>query len=334
QQEDQRMCTTDAWCWGAPGEPSTLSQRTVDLGSLGARDVLVENQAIAFNPVDWKLVEHGHRDWKPGQVPGVDGMGRIAAIGDEVRHLRIGTRVAYHTDLRGHGSFAKHTAVPARAVMAVPSALTDEVAASMPCPGLTAWQALSKLPDVAGETLLIAGAAGSVGQFATRLALQQNARVFASASARHHEWLRKLGVQAVADYHDSDWIDQLRKANGGQSFGSIIDLVSAEQAANLVDHLGYYGHIVAVLGRVDPNPLPAFGRCVSLHEIALGAAHQHASDQQWHELVHAGESILDQLTSGAFAAPPIKTGHFDELSTFLSEYKNEGQGKKYIVTVD
>ena len=56
--------------------------------------------------------------------------------------------------------------VPARALMPVPDALSDEAAAALPCPGLTAWQALAKLPHLHGEALLITGAGSSVGRFA------------------------------------------------------------------------------------------------------------------------------------------------------------------------
>ena len=114
------------------------------LPALGAHEVLVENQAIAFNPVDWKLMERGHPAWQPGQIPGADGMGTIATVGSGVMHLRVGARVAYHTDLRKNGSFARHTVVASRALLTVPEALSDAAAASLPCPGLTAWQALAK----------------------------------------------------------------------------------------------------------------------------------------------------------------------------------------------
>ncbi len=104
--------------------------------------------------MDWKLIEYGHSNWQDGQVPGVDGMGTIVALGANVSHLRPGARVAYHTDLRHHGSFARHTRVPARALLPVPDALSDEAAAALPCPGLTAWQALAKLPRLHGKRCL------------------------------------------------------------------------------------------------------------------------------------------------------------------------------------
>ncbi|HHP5407228.1 TPA: alcohol dehydrogenase catalytic domain-containing protein [Aeromonas veronii] len=306
------MNHTQAWCWHAPGEPTQLTLSDLPLAPLAPDEVLVANRVIAFNPVDWKLIEYGHSHWQDGQVPGVDGMGTIVALGANVSHLRLGARVAYHTDLRHHGSFARHTRVPARALLPVPDALSDEAAAALPCPGLTAWQALAKLPRLHGEALLITGAGSSVGRFAVQLALQQGARVFASASPRHHQWLKQIGVQGVADYREPDWLATLQAANGNEPFEGIIDLVSSQQAESL---------------------LPAFAHCHSLHEIALGAQHAFGSDKQWSRLVAAGVAMMAQMASGELTLPPLVVGDFEALSTQLERFKREAQGEKFLVRV-
>ncbi|MGL6413251.1 alcohol dehydrogenase catalytic domain-containing protein [Aeromonas veronii] len=88
------MNHTQAWCWHAPGEPTQLTLADLPLAPLTPDEVLVANRVIAFNPVDWKLIEYGHSNWQDGQVPGVDGMGTIVALGANVSHLRLGARVA------------------------------------------------------------------------------------------------------------------------------------------------------------------------------------------------------------------------------------------------
>ncbi|MGN4867091.1 zinc-binding dehydrogenase [Aeromonas caviae] len=167
-----------------------------------------------------------------------------------------------------------------------------------------------------------------------QLALQKGARVFASASPRHHQWLKQLGVQGVADYRDPDWLAQLQAANGGEPFEGIIDLVSSQQAEALLPALGYYGHMVTVLGRIARNPLPAFSHCHSLHEIALGAQHAFGSDKQWSRLVAAGVAMMAQMASGELTLPPLVVGDFDALPSLLTRVKQEGQGEKYLVRVD
>lgn len=107
--------------------------------------VLVKNRAIGLNPVDWKLIAGHLGHFDNNYIPGVDGVGDIIAVGKKVSHLNINSRVAYHTDLRKDGSFSEYTKVNARAVISVPSGLSDIAAAAFPCPVLTAWQAVLKL---------------------------------------------------------------------------------------------------------------------------------------------------------------------------------------------
>ena len=323
---------TEGWRWQEAGEPEDLKREILEIGRPGEGEVLVENRMIAFNPVDWKLIAGGHPDWKPGQVPGVDGVGVVVATGDGAT-TSVGTRVAYHGDLRKHGSFARHTLVPARALMAVPDGLTDELAACLPCPGLTAWQTLQKFPDIGDDALLVAGAGGAVGRFVVQLACQKKMRVFASAGRGQHDWLKSIGVIGVADYHDGDWKEQLVSMNGNAPFGAVIDLVASRQATELISLLGYYGHVVSVLGRVEDHPVPAFTKCVSLHEIALGAQHAFGSDPQWKRLVQAGEAMLHQLEMKTLKTPPICVGTFEALAAHLGDFRRKGQGVKYLVSV-
>jgi NADPH:quinone reductase-like Zn-dependent oxidoreductase len=140
-------------------------------------------------------------------------------------------------------------------------------------------------------------------------------------------------VQGVADYRDPDWLAQLQAANGGEPFEGIIDLVSSQQAEALLPALGYYGHMVTVLGRIARNPLPAFSHCHSLHEIALGAQHAFGSDKQWSRLVAAGVAMMAQMASGELTLPPLVVGDFDALPALLTRVKQEGQGEKYLVRV-
>ncbi|MGL5948208.1 MAG: alcohol dehydrogenase catalytic domain-containing protein [Aeromonas sp.] len=324
---------TQAWCWSGANTDGQLSLETKTLPPLGALEVRVANRVIGLNPVDWKLITYGHNAWQPGHVPGVDGMGVIVALGRDVTHLRLGQRVAYHTDLRYHGSFAQHTQVPARAILPVPDALSDAAAAAMPCPALTAWQALAKLPTSVGEALLITGAGSNVGRWTVQLAHAQGWRVFANASPRHHAWLKRQGVYAVADYAAENWLAQLQAANGGEPFTAIIDLVSSQQAQDLLPALGYYGHLVAVLGRVEHNPLPAFNHCHSLHEIALGAAHVHASDRQWAQLVAASQQLFAHVSCGQLQLPPLQWQAFADLPAALHQLKTVARGEKFLLSV-
>ncbi len=68
-----------------------------------------------------------------------------------------------------------------------------------------------------------------------------------------------------------------------------------------------------------------------LHEVALGAQHQHGSDRQWQRMVSAGEQMLEDLSRGRLPIPPLTLGQFHHLPHWLAKYKHGGQGSQYLV---
>lgn len=327
------MIVTEAWQWQDGVEPRDLILADKKLPEPEAGQVLVENCAIGLNPVDWKLISRRLETWKPGRVPGVDGMGVVAMLGSEATHVRVGTRVAYHTDLRFNGSFARHTLVPAYALIPVPDHVSDESAAALPCPGLTAWQAVRKVPHLIGENVLVNGAGGSVGLIMTQLLVAEGAKVHVTARSHHHARLLNLGVVAAYDYHRSDWTTYLRSTLASQRLYAVFDTVGPDCARMLVDLLDYYGHIVTVQGRITQAPQMPFTTCVSYHEIALGAAHQYATSAQWHEMVKAGEGLLHAVGRRELRQTIIDAAPFVELAGSLEKLKQRNDGVKYVVRV-
>ena len=322
-----------SWCWQKKGEPTDLILKEKAIREIGDNEVLIQNRVIGLNPVDWKLIEWGHPEWKPDSVPGVDGMGIILKVGRNMNHLRIGSRVCYHTDLSKDGSFSPHTIVSGHALMYVPDKLSDTAAASFPCPSLTAWQAFQKIPNIAGKKVLVSGAGGSVGYFLTQLLLEANARVYVTASKKHHAEFLKMGVIQAVDYKDNKWKEAIKNRLNGNSFDAIIDTVSGEHATGMASLLGYYGHLVAIQDRVGQSPLPAFTTCISLHEVALGAFHKYGSPQQITELMQQGELLLHKIASGTLRIRDNKVETFDNLAKHLAEMKANNIQTKYLIKV-
>ncbi|MDT7526872.1 DUF3422 family protein [Pseudidiomarina sp. GXY010] len=92
----------------------------------------------------------------------------------------------------------RHTAVNQKALLRVPDILPLSLAAALPCPLMTAWQAIEKIPRMPEADVLITGAGGMVGRFLVQPAVQRNYRVTAMASARHHKTLRQLASTKVS----------------------------------------------------------------------------------------------------------------------------------------
>ncbi|WP_414448712.1 zinc-binding dehydrogenase [Burkholderia sp. 22PA0099] len=323
--------TWRAWTWAGSADPLALRLADVAAEPLAPGRMLVRNAAIGLNPVDWKVLGGDLVDWAPGKVPGVDGAGTVVAVADDVPADWIGTRVAYHTDLATPGSFAEYTPVAARAVLRVPDGVDLATAAGMPCPALTAWLALDKLPLREQGRVLISGAGGAVGLYAVQFAVALGFQVDVMCHPRHEARLRALGAQRRFDGPldaSSRWPD----AHAGRYF-AVIDSVNDEHAAQLAPVLGANGHLVCIQGRTATWPNPPFGQALSMHEVALAALHPHGSDDDWARVVKAGEAILQQIAAGRLATEAQVAVEFDALPAHLDALRQRAFSGKALVTL-
>ncbi len=215
--------------------------------------------------------------------------------------------------------------------MFIPPHVSDYAAAAFPCPSLTAWQAVQKIPKLHNRDVLVNGAGGSVGYLLTQLLLEQGARVYVTALVKHHQELHQTGVINAFDYKNTGWKAALQEQMGGKKLDVVFDTVSGNSASLLVDLLGYYGHVVSIQDRIATNPLPAFTTCISLHEIALGAFHEFASDVQVSQLMAEGEKLLFKIGQGVFKQRQLVLGEFEHLNVILQEMKARNSSDKYVI---
>lgn len=313
-------CAYNAWTWQGGDTPTDLVLDRVDMPELSFGEVLIRNAMIGLNPVDWKVMGGALVDWKPGHVPGVDGAGTVIAVGDDRLEPWLGRRVAYHQSLGKPGSFAEYTPVAARALLPLPDALDFTVAASFPCPALTAWLALDKLPVHDGAPLLISGAGGAVGQYLVQLAAAAGFVVTTLCHPRHWDRLRALGATDCITGPPADGVEW--PDTDAARFFAVIDSVSPGHAARLAPALGANGHLVCIQGRLEQSPCPPFGRALSVHEVALGALHRVGSDADWARLTQAGERMLGDLAAGRLQPEQPVIEEFEALPTLLDALRN------------
>ncbi len=312
----------EAWTWSKAERAISLSEQAVP--TLGKQDVLVMNKAIGLNPVDWKFIETDRGDlWSDGQIPGVDGAGVVIAVGDTSNNHWLGVPVCYHQSLDRDGSFAEYTAIDARTLIRLPEQMAWTEAAAFPCPVMTAWQAIEKVPDQQGADILIAGASGAVGRILVQLAHARGFKVTALASLKRHEELSALGADVCVEF-----TDQLI-----QPFYAIFDTVSDEHAEQLAPRVEANGHLICIMGRLERTAVPGFSTAISQHEVALNALHSTGSVAQWQRFIQAGEKLINQVYQGKLKGPSIHKAKFDQLAEALQEFKGNRKALKYSVEV-
>jgi NADPH:quinone reductase-like Zn-dependent oxidoreductase len=196
------------------GTPDVLQFVDTDQPEIGPDDVLVRVHAAALNPYDWHVLRGdpyvGRLMGTVGltkpkaRVAGVDGAGRVEAIGANVRQLRPGDEVLG----RFEGAFAEYARAVADKVVPKPARLSYEEAAAVTMSGQTALRAIRDVGQVqAGHRVLINGAAGGVGSYAVQIATALGAEVTGVCSAGNVELVRSLGAAHALDYAHDDFTD-------------------------------------------------------------------------------------------------------------------------------
>jgi NADPH:quinone reductase-like Zn-dependent oxidoreductase len=195
-------------------EPSGLHlvQRPLPAPAAGQALVRVEATAVSFAE---SAMRRGRYYGQPAFpfVPGYDLVGVAESVGPDVDRTLIGRRFAALTKT---GAWATAVLLPAADLVEVPEGVSAEEAETLTVNGLTAYRMLHHVAKVrAGQTVLVLGVAGGVGTLLAQLARHAGARVIGTASPRHHEALRALGVEPV-DYRDPDVPARVRElAPGG-----------------------------------------------------------------------------------------------------------------------
>ena len=170
----------------------------------GAEEVLVRVYAtgIIANELKWdETYQTKAGSPRALPIPGRDLSGVVEAVGHGVTEPAKGDEVYAMLDYCCDGAEAEFTIALPNELAPKPRTLDHVQAGAVPLTALTAWQGLFEHARlVAGQTVLIHGAAGGVGVFAVQLARHAGAQAIATASARNRDFLRELGASEVIDY--------------------------------------------------------------------------------------------------------------------------------------
>lgn len=227
-----------------------------------AGDVLIRIHAAGVNPVDWKIREGLLQGRLPHEfpiIPGWDAAGVVEDVGSQATRFRPGDEVyAYcRKPVIQHGCYAEYIALDETSVALKPRAFGFAEAASIPLAALTAYQSLFDAGGVrAGTHILIHAGAGGVGGFAIQLAKQAGAHVITTASARNHDYVKKLGADMVIDYNDQDFRTAIRDAYP-RGLDVVYDTVGGDVQVASADVLKKGGTMVSILAFQDEDALRA-----------------------------------------------------------------------------
>lgn len=214
----------------------------------GPGQVLVKVKAWSLNYRDLMVAKGAYGAPPPlGRIPLSDGVGEVVGIGSGVTRAKVGDRVAgcfmqgwiggdvtpelWATAMGGaiDGMLAQYAVLSEQGVVQVPAHMTDEEAATLPCAGVTAWNALVRKAHIrAGDTVLLLGT-GGVSLLALQMAKLHGARtIITSSSEEKLETAKRLGADETINYRANPaWEKVVLEITGGRGADIVVEVGGA-----------------------------------------------------------------------------------------------------------
>ncbi|MDH5637067.1 MAG: NAD(P)-dependent alcohol dehydrogenase [Nitrospinota bacterium] len=240
------------------GPPEVLRVEEVKKPTLKDNEILVKVHATAVNFGEIKIRNFKPTlcdFWLPGplwplsrlmigwseprsKTPGGVTAGEVEAVGGLVTTFKPGDQVFGYVE--GFGAAAEYVCMSeAGAVVKMPSNMSYEEAAPIPTEAMTALHFMKKASIKEGHKVLIVGASGGIGQFATQIAKSYGARVTGVCHGSKRDFVRSLGADHAIDYTTEDF------TQNGETYNVIFDTFGKSSYASCKESLTENGRYLA-----------------------------------------------------------------------------------------
>ncbi|CAM3107071.1 quinone oxidoreductase family protein [Cupriavidus taiwanensis] len=248
------------------GGPEVMQWVDVQVGDPGPGEVRVRHEAVGLNYIDVYFRTGLYKQPLPGGL-GMEGAGVVEAVGEGVRHVAVGDRVAYAG--RPTGAYAQVRVMPADIVVRLPDAIPFETAAAMMLQGLTAQYLIRDSYKVQpGDTVLLHAAAGGVGLIACQWLKALGVTVIGTVgSDEKAELARANGCAHTIVYTRESFVERVREITNGKGVPAVYDSIGKDTFQGSLDCLAPRGTMVSfgnASGPVPPFDLSVLGNKGSL----------------------------------------------------------------------
>ncbi|MGO6696052.1 NADP-dependent oxidoreductase [Rhizobium johnstonii] len=263
---EQRDASVMAWRVHNFGSPEAMKFESVPKPVPDPGEVLIKVKAAGVGPWDGWI--RAGKSALPQPLPltlGSDLSGDVVSIGAGVAGLAVGDPVYGVTNPRFIGAYAQYAVASAEMVARKPATISYADAASIPVIAVTAWQGLfDQAQLVAGQKVLIHGAAGNVGAYAVQLARRAGIEIIATAARKDFPYLRELGTDILVDYHSERFEDVARDVD------AVLDLVGGETQRRSFQVLRRGGKLVSAVSPPEQDLASQHGVEAAFFLVSVG----------------------------------------------------------------
>jgi len=210
------------------GGPEVLTLAEGQIPEIAAHEILIQVAAAGVNRPDI-IQRSGNYPAPKGASPilGLEVAGEVKAVGNKVSAWRVGDRVCALTN---GGGYAEFVAVPEGQCLPIPAGLSLIEAAALPETAFTVWSNVFDRAELkAEESFLVHGGSSGIGTTAIQFAKVMGAKVFTTVgSVAKSNACLALGAEIALNYHDADFLEELKEATNGKGVDVILDMVGGD----------------------------------------------------------------------------------------------------------
>ncbi|CAK5263180.1 unnamed protein product [Mycena citricolor] len=315
-------------------------------------EVLLKAHAVSLQYRDLIVANGTYPSRLPDNlIPCSDVAGEIVAVGDAVKDWKVGDRVCPNfmlgklfgdetteaisaTALGGavDGTLVEYRAYPSQALVKIPDHLSYEEASTLPCAGLTAYNALldGYEPLKGGDTVLVLGT-GGVSIFALQFAIASGATVICTSSSDEKlKIASKLGAQHVINYNTTpDWDEEIKRLTSGRGVDHIIEVGGNGTLMKSINALRI-GGAISIIGFVGGHNIAApdiIGICIrkslKIRGIQVGSVQQF---NNMNKLIAANPAVTRPVVDKVFP--------FNEAKAAYQYLASQAHVGKVVIRVD
>jgi NADPH:quinone reductase-like Zn-dependent oxidoreductase len=316
----------------------------------GANELLIEVKSIALNPIDYAQRDFGFAVFNYPAVLGSDIAGTVLSVGPEAPPAtpKPGSRVLafapafFKSGHPNYGGFQARVIVPVQNVCPIPYDLTFNEAVLIPMSAATAWAGWYSMGIARGtkysasdkQGFLVWGGSSSIGSGAIQLAKAMGFSVYATASEKHHAYVKQLGASKTFDYRTNGVTDEIVKAakEDGVTIRYGFDAIGQIQSC-----LDILKHTSKGLGKLATSkPFGDISRSAPEVEVIFMKAPEDSKPQSEHFGFIFNQWLKGKLERKEWTPSPkiqIVGGGLESINSALDELKSGVSGVKLVVEV-
>jgi len=308
------------------GPPSVLRIEEIPIPQPGAGEALVRVKAAAINPSDVGNVSGHFKNTTLPRTPGRDFAGIVAKAqqheGDEVWGSSPTLGIVHD------GSHAEYVVVPEETLSLKPKSLSMAQAAAIGVAYMTAWASVVSAAQIKqGETILIIGAAGAVGQAATQIANWKQARVIGADITSDPI----PGTESVVNTKSEDLRERVLELTAGKGVNAVFNTVGGPLFESALQSLAFGGRQVVIAS--PGNPHVSFNLVDFCHNFSrlLGVDSYGLTLRQIAEIT---DELRPGFETGALKPPPIEIVPFEKAVDGYTRVADRQAKAKQVLSFD